>query len=379
MRRYVVGRLRRPGFTLVELLVVIAIIGILVALLLPAVQAAREAARRMQCSNNLKQLALACHNYHDTHKVLPPLRVGTYQPGNWSSGNYYRSTINALGWMVHLMPYYEQKTLYDQIMAGGTYSGRVVPPGGAYPVWSGYIPYRTLVPDVLCPSDGQGTKKSSSQLGQGNYVASTGDQFYNTWGDQTTRGVFSPVKSTSFRDIKDGTSNTILLSENTIRPRGGAACVKLHGCTVMESGGTLAGDGGPLACLAHKGPQSTLLGPINVAQYRGYTLYSGGPWETSFCTVLSPNSPNCASNRWTTSWGLFPPDSYHPGGVNTALADGSVRFIAETINTGVLACRDPSREDPCVHIPNQIPGTSPYGVWGALGTKAGSEILQDEF
>ncbi len=376
MRRSVVGRRGRPGFTLVELLVVIAIIGILVALLLPAVQAAREAARRMQCSNNLKQLALACHNYVDTHKVLPPMNVGTNSIGGWGDGGYKISNFRRLSWMVHTMPFYEQKTLYDQIMAGGVGTdGTVVPAGGSHPLWSGYLPYRTLVPDVLCPSDGLGQKKSSGSVGKNNYLASMGDQYYNVAGDTDNRGIFSNVRATSFRDIKDGTSNTILLSENTIHPKGGTDCVKLHGCLNVISD---IDSTGPIACMATKGPSGTILGPIaQDHQQRGDSLYAGFPITTGFNTILSPNSPICMISRGEWSWGVLPPDSYHPGGVNAALADGSVRFIAETINTGNLSCRDPSRVDPC--MTGQIPGTSPYGIWGALGSKDGSEILQDEF
>ncbi len=373
------GRRRggHSGFTLVELLVVIAIIGILVALLLPAVQAAREAARRMQCSNNLKQLALACHNYVDTHKVLPPMATGTNAIGGWGDGGYKISNGRRLSWMVHTMPFYEQKTLYDQIMSGGVASdGTVVPAGGSNPLWSGYLPYRTLVPDVLCPSDGVGQKKNTWETGKNNYCASIGDQYYGNAGSTNVRGIFSYNKSTSFRDIKDGTSNTILLSENTIRPTTTASrCVKIHGCYSVISD---IDSTGPISCMATKGPSGTILGPLPAShERRGDSLYYGVAMISGFTTILSPNSPNCAIDRGEWSWGIFPPDSFHPGGVNAALADGSVRFIAETINTGNLACRDPSRVDPC--MTGQIPGTSPYGIWGALGSKNGSEILQDEF
>lgn len=130
----------RPGFTLVELLVVIAIIGILVALLLPAVQAAREAARRMQCSNNLKQLSLALHNYHDTYKTFVYRSGGTCCS---SVGGLQNSNRARLSGFVPLLPFYEQGPLYDRIVAGDAAN----PPHGPHS-WSGWVVWDDA-PDML--------------------------------------------------------------------------------------------------------------------------------------------------------------------------------------------------------------------------------------
>lgn len=370
MRRILLRWRERPGFTLVELLVVIAIIGILVALLLPAVQAAREAARRMQCTNHLKQLALSMHNYADTHKTFPPLNVGTTGPGNWGSGDYRTHNFNRLSWMVHTMPFWEQGALYKQIQVGNLPQTW---PGGAHPLWNGYIPYRTLVDVVLCPSDGKGTQKANWELGQNNYNACVGDSIYDNTGSENNRGMFSSVKGLTFRDVKDGTSNTLLLSENSIRPYGDTRCNKIHGCYSILSGL----DQLPISCMATRGVGDSIVG--NIApdhQNRGLSLYAGYPMINGFTTVLPPNSPTCANGKGEWNWGIYPPDSFHPGGVNCALVDGSVRFFSNDIDTGNLNCPDPYRQDPCL-ISNNIPGTSPFGIWGAMGTRAGGESITD--
>ncbi len=365
------------GFTVVELLVVVAVIGILVGLLLPAVQAAREAARRLQCVSNLKQLALALHNYHDVYREFPPESVGTTEPsGPWGSGHWRLSAYNRRSWMSHTLPYYEQTSLFDEIEEGGPLSNSANVPtgkGGAHPLWIGYYPYRTVVSTVLCPSDGGGRRGPHSDrfylVASNNYVACIGDQIRDTVSDRTRRGVFSHVVGTRLQEIKDGASNTALLSETSIAKGWGSGplddsalpCHDLHGCyTIVQSL-----DRNPAACLATTGPNRTVVGQHPTShQRRGWSMHAGFPMISGFTTVLPPNAPSCANTKGEWSWGVFPPDSYHPGGVNLAMADGSVRFVSNTIDTGDLSL--PEGE-------NQGLKASPYGAWGALGTKAGLE------
>jgi prepilin-type N-terminal cleavage/methylation domain-containing protein/prepilin-type processing-associated H-X9-DG protein len=365
------GRWRRqlPGFTLVELLVVIAIIGVLVALLLPAVQAAREAARRMQCGNNLKQLALACHNYHDVHKVFPPESIGTTQPpGDWGSNMWKINNGERLSWMALTLPFYEQTALAAAIEQGGIASNTDsvnTGKGGAHPLWTGYRPYRVKINSLHCPSDGTGPATGVNQTARNNYNACVGDEAWNHVGRTNRRGIFSHRAGTSVGQVKDGTSNTLFLSEHSIHTQWQSPnCTNIHGCYVIIAGL----HDNPSLCLATRGPSGTIVGTQPAThQRRGNSAYAGYPMMSGFNTILPPNSPACANNIGEWEWGVFPPDSYHPGGVNVAMGDGSVRFISNNINAGNSATPDPWRSGV---------KPSPYGVWGALGTKAGGESVQ---
>ena len=190
----------RRGFTLVELLVVIAIIGVLVALLLPAVQAAREASRRMKCTNHLKQFGVALHNYADTYKVFPNRR-----------GGFGGLQANRISPFVQLLPYLEQKAMHDRIQAGDPANPTAFPPGGprgdaSWAVWN------TPPPVFRCPSDPAAITRGNSDKGH-NYVLCEGDQvnFVNT--STNTRGMFTRLACRRFAEVTDGTSNTLLMSE----------------------------------------------------------------------------------------------------------------------------------------------------------------------
>ena len=254
---------RKPalGFTLVELLVVIAIIGVLVGLLLLAVQAAREAARRMSCSNNFKQIGLGLHNYHSAYKNLPTQAGGTYAVNSNGQGHSapFDNNRRRLSWIVGITPFIEQQALWETISNpfDGNNDGMIVSDGnhdavsmGPRPWKREYTPWSTEIPTLRCPSDpGVGLPSR----GRTNYVPCIGDSSRfsnngqrNPFGLVSTgrsrhsrasqRGVFVPRKiETKFRDILDGLSNTIAMGE--IVTDIGDRDVRTHACRMNTSGG----------------------------------------------------------------------------------------------------------------------------------------------
>ncbi|MCR4411575.1 MAG: DUF1559 domain-containing protein [Thermoguttaceae bacterium] len=349
------------GFTLVELLVVIAIIGILIALLLPAVQAAREAARRSQCSNNIKQLGLALQNYHDVYKMFPAGTKGTNPPGcAWNSRT---GTCNAAGPIYHMLPFIEQKPLWDQIWTTQTATdGVAIPPGGDWVNYGNYPPFMVKLNNVICPSDGKAQAARHADHGtmtNVNYCFSRGDRINNLTGNSQFRGVFTHDTCVTISDITDGTSNTIAVSELAVYT---GTRTDVMGSSCIGSGL----DTTPVVALSYKGAGGTLVNctPADSHQRRGQGWQSGYPLCTGFSTVLPPNSPIAQPAKGEWNWGLFPPQSYHPGGVLGGMVDGSVRFISETIDCGNLA----SAEATALGVKR-----SPYGVWGAMGSIRGAE------
>ncbi|EAQ81173.1 DUF1559 domain-containing protein [Blastopirellula marina] len=358
---------KQRGFTLVELLVVIAIIGVLIALLLPAVQQAREAARRMQCTNNLKQLGLALHNYHDTYGSFVYRKGGTNSPSGET--DYDLSNFGRRSGFISLLPFLEQSALWDQIKSGGTNLPNTADhrnpegPSGWQAGWAGWRD----APDLLvCPSDA-GVPDNSGAYNSYGFVI--GDRMDGATNEMNPRGIFGRVRTTRFADIVDGSSNTLMMSERLCEagmPRDSAG----HTTTANEIQYKLA---------VAVGISGTKAAP-NVC----YTAISGkyivagtniqGRWGTAYCdaqpmyvgitTILPPNGPACTDDSGTNGDRAdvqIPPNSEHPGGVNGLFADGSIHFIAETIDTGDLSVAQPAS------------GPSNYGVWGALGSKAGGE------
>lgn len=309
---------RYRGFTLVELLVVIAIIGILIALLLPAVQAAREAARRSQCSNNLKQLALAFHNYHDTHKVLPRYEYMN-TPTTWSS------------WLGHgpftmVLPYIEQSALYDQVDFD-LYSYE-----GVNDTVS-----KAKIAAFQCPTDGP---YADSNFGGINYKVCGGSSrnFYNAHSTAPVKasGIFMRYRETTFADIRDGTSNSIMLGELN---KGDGTGSSLNFDRDFTNGLSLSEDQFPSsAAIETAGIACDTTAQSYQQSNAGYRITLGIPGMAAFNTIAPPNWQHitcCAGGGFGLACdrdGIVPPRSFHPGGAQVAMGDGSVRFASETID-----------------------------------------------
>jgi prepilin-type N-terminal cleavage/methylation domain-containing protein len=341
----------RRGFTLVELLVVIAIIGILIALLLPAVQAAREAARRSQCTNNLKQLGIALHNYADIFKSFPPACCGTEHPSGWTPSSTKPGSNNGqLSAWAMMLPFFEQQALYNTIKA--PYDGWAA--WGGHPLTLSYTPWRTKIPVLMCPSDPATASKADTSLAYCNYMLNWGDGMKLS---TTPRGIFGMRTGIRFADITDGTSNTLAFSEAAVYN----TPMRIKGAFVILDVRTQS----PVLCMGAIGPNGTLVGtePPDHENMRGKSWACGRLIDTGFNTILPPNGPNCGHVNGEGAEGPFPPSSYHPGGVVAAMADGAVRFISETIETGDLSKLEMTGKS----------GESPFGVWGALGSRAGGE------
>ncbi len=351
---------QRAGFTLIELLVVIAIIAILVALLLPAVQQAREAARRSQCKSNLKQFGLALHNYHDVYNTFPSLAGGT----SVSSG---RLSANVM-----LLPFIDQVPLWNQISSGGTFTVNgnpmTYPPMGPVPWnWDVYPPWTVQVPILRCPSD-RYAGSSNAPWAKTNYGYVCGDTVTSmnaqnpwTWWTPEPRGMFYCQSKLGVGDCLDGTSNTIAMAEMALAQDN----TTVFGNVALGIGGLTT----PTNCAA-TAVQRTYVAGTQTKDYRGYSWDDAATGMQWVQTILPPNSPSCTvGTTWEGDIGIYSSTSRHTGGVQVLMCDGAVHFISENINTGNLAATDPAAGRGV----GAVPGMSPYGVWGALGTRKGGE------
>lgn len=279
----------RRGFTLIELLVVIAIIAVLIALLLPAVQQAREAARRSQCKNNLKQIGLAMHSYHSSHNTFPP---------GYIAGAAYPATSNGWGWCAQLLPYLDQGPLYNSFNMQVPIENPTNSPSLS----------KTLA-IMLCPSDQTGSGQFSITDSGGavivpmapasSYAATVGDDASDA-DALTGNGVFYRNSHTKIADIIDGTSQTVLIGERSFGFVN-ATWVGAPNNAIVKSG------------------------PLN-------------PWQ--FATATSPIHVQ-VHNNWIniltdSDGGLDDFSSLHTGGVQLLFGDGSVRFIASITLDGPL-------------------------------------------
>jgi prepilin-type N-terminal cleavage/methylation domain-containing protein/prepilin-type processing-associated H-X9-DG protein len=361
------------GFTLVELLVVIAIIGILVGLLLPAVQAAREAARRMQCSNNLKQLSLAMLNYESAHKRFTALAHSGNQggaPGLGSGGG------RMYAWTIAVLPFIEQTALSNGITA----QQRTASGGGLPDPWSvgsntfNDTFWKRDIPSFICPSDAPPTNRGESPSIL-NYRASVGDDYaQNQWTPQDrngpdNRGVFMANRYLRIGGIPDGLSNTIMFGEMVA---GGAPRDIRGGVALMGSQQLWRASD----CLARVDPVTRQLSGNVRADFRpqGGRAWDGRPYFCALTTIIAPNGPTCQWSGVDGNENFSTASSFHTGGVNVSLCDGSVQFISQSIDVGNQNFTDANVDNAQGStVGVNLPGPSPWGVWGALGSKGGGD------
>lgn len=342
------------GFTLIELLVVIAIIAVLIALLLPAVQSAREAARRSQCINNLKQLGLAVHNYVSSNSVLPAQSMASASTiaNNESWGWGY-------GWPLALLPMMEQQPLFNAF----NFSRGFFETGNVNNTCNSTVCY-TQIASLICPSDGY---KRPYVWGTHNYVSNLGGpgtiaRWTGTMVPPDSWGWYANTGPVGLESIRDGTSNTALFSERLVGITQNAFLPtvsspdKLRG--YYDIPGPAADTGNPQNAINFLGQCKALPGTTQAgnselfgfAWVMGYYIHGNNAYNH----WGPPNSLPCHNQTqesgqvWEASNGIAPPTSNHSGGVNMAMTDGSVRFIKDTVS---------------------LP------TWWAIGTRAGAETV----
>jgi prepilin-type N-terminal cleavage/methylation domain-containing protein/prepilin-type processing-associated H-X9-DG protein len=310
----------RSGFTLIELLVVIAIISVLIALLLPAVQSAREAARRIQCVNNEKQIGLALHNYSESRGALP--------------GADMVFNVTELSALSQVLPYLEQTSVYNSINFAFSYQDL-----------RNDTAMMTVINGFICPSDLPDPIPSLG--GQTNYMANMGSGI--VWqasiGPNAAmpppNGVFYGNSATTFAAIADGLSNTSFFSERVLAD-GNNAIVSPIADVFFSPGFPLTPDDAMQQCQA-----------VNINDlHNQFPLFMGAPWlngQHIFLHVTPPNSRSCGF--FLSLRAVMPPSSRHPGGVNVLFGDGSVKFVKDSVN---------------------LP------TWRALGTRIGGEVVSSD-
>lgn len=350
-----------PGFTLVELLAVIAILGLLMALLLPAVQGVRENARLSACQNNLRQLGIAIQRFETQHGVYPS--AVWFEMG--SSG------------MAQLLPHLEQEAIYSNLVNAAS------PAQDQWNAWfnNSYAGQAPLVSAFICPS----VRTPAANEPRNCYMFSTGDHLASdNWGggnrglvlcfndnNNYAKGPGAPDDPKWWRSrarnsakCTDGLSNTIFMAERVYGLAGDPRLLKIGHASVQDW--SKPGMCAAVATGSRYADTATVLADVGSNWARGH------PGFITFSTIFPPNGPSCniVNGPW---WGSA--TSLHAaGGVNTVFGDGSVRFISELID----ATSRPAGSDNPVDLPFNRGGPSPFGVWGALGSFSGGERVEAE-
>jgi prepilin-type N-terminal cleavage/methylation domain-containing protein/prepilin-type processing-associated H-X9-DG protein len=309
-------RQRVAGFTLVELLVVIAIIGVLVGLLLPAVQSAREASRRSQCQNNLRQIALACHGYHDAYDRFPSGGL----PPTQAQGSQFSA-------LTQVLPFIEEQNVEQLVDFGVPVQDAINAPARG-----------SRIGTFLCPSDGRDNPMAT--LGAAtNYVANTGAMpFFVIPGRSLFSGMFYVNTAVRMADVKDGTSKTALFSERLMAD-GSNGIVSPVEDVFFHPGNPADAEEAHTLCLG--------LDTGNLANQ--FPLFMGAPWmhhQHRYQHISPPNGRSCGF--FMVGKSTMPPSSRHPGGVHVARVDGSVGSVSSTVD---------------------------LAAWRALGTRSGGETF----
>ncbi len=363
-------KLNRRAFTLVELLVVTAVIGIMIALLIPAVQAARESARRMQCSDRLKQLGLAVQHFHDGQKRLP---------GHGTGPNQNRSAF------VRLLPFFEEVARYNEIVSLDDYA--VNDSNNPY---SDNACWKGIISALLCPTD-PGSQSpyaipghATGSFAPTNYCFSEADYVLVSYGkpgnDRSPFGMkISPEwgadwgteSGNTFDIVTDGLSDTAFFSERCVKPGDGAGDYRKIRGGIADLDAWFST---PLECFATKGSADEYASRVAARDGSGSLFGYYKLHNAMFHTIIPPNGPSCSTalaggdiHPAGSFASQLAPTSCHAGGVNVCMGDGSVRFVGETVDFGDLSQwfrhqGNADRESP-----------SPFGIWGAMGSINGGE------
>jgi len=377
-------KIGRSGFTLIELLVVIAIIGVLVGLLLPAVQQAREAARRASCTNKMKQMGLAVLNYESTYSKLPAAfrSIETYRIVNSKfGGNVWNKNNHRWSFILHLLPYIEQLPLHQKLLE------EMVTGSGRKP-FDNTATINTELTELLCPSETNGSRfsgvgetrgRTSYRINRGDIRGDNGGSYprnprgpgYAGW----TSGSDPEAnqQTVKIKNITDGTSNTIMLGEVRIGDNSGdsrqggwglAASMSKVDAVPADCEALVGADGKYSATATNPTPNQT----------PGTRWADGEEGYTQFYTLAAPNKPRCASG--TELWQINTASSYHQGGAVLTMVDGSVWFCSDSIDDGDSSQGQTKTNTPATGWAGNkgYSGPSQRGLIGRLGSMAGGEV-----